>query len=233
MQLMEVGGCPQGYRSTPDTLSGRAGNRVLVALIRGRPSSQSSVGGPTSTERKGDQRGAAWGSGSRDGGCGRSPGAGALASWKGQRAPSLDAQPRRPACRARRGSSRPAEGLPWEANECRGLREPVESRSAPRLSSGGRPGGPSLPLQPLPPSWAGRSRAQVAGRCHGGTYSPALLPQNPNGKDLSVTPLTSDLQTPTSASGACPESSGRQGRPYSTRAGRCPWGTAREHRAGV
>ena len=118
---------------------------------------------------------------------------------EGAEGPSLDARPRRPACRARLCFSRPAEGLPWEANERSGvssrpgdpcvLGEPVESRFlGPQTQFWGQPGWP-LAVPAAPSSLLDRARQSSrwpAGAV--GDGPPALLPRYPNGKDLSITP---------------------------------------------
>ena len=180
------------------------GNRVLVALIRGRPSSWGRLGwgGPTSTERKGDQRGAAWGSGSRDGGCGRSPGAGAQeleprswcpASWKGQRAPpwtpDLDAQPaghaRAPAARQRGFPGKLTNAVGSQGTCGKQVRPPDSVLGADQVA-------PRCPCSPFLPPGLGAAELQVAGQCHGGRASSAAAPESQWERSVRH-PLTSDL----------------------------------------
>lgn len=91
---------------------------------------------------------------------------------------------------------------------------------------------PRCPCSPFLPPGPGAAELQVAGRCHGGRASSAAAPESQWERSVRH-PLTSDLCDPNLSIWGLSRKFRQAGRLHSTRAGRCPWGTAREHRCQV
>lgn len=224
-----------GHRSTPDTLSGRAGKQGLGGSNSGKALElgSSGLGGPyIHREKRGPERGSL-GIRQQRRRMRPEPRSWCPASWKGQRAPpwmpNLDAQPaghtRAPAARQR--------GFPGKLTNAVGSQGTCGKQvCSPDSVLGADQVAPRCPCSPFLPPGPGAAELQVAGRCHGGRASSAAAPESQWERSVRH-PLTSDLCDPNLSIWGLSRKFRQAGRLHSTRAGRCPWGTAREHRCQV
>ena len=191
MQLPWAGGRPQNTCPHQTLRVDLVGKQGLCGLIQGKPSSWGCLGwgGPKSIEKRGPERG---GLGIRQRRRVRpEPRSWCSVSWKGQRAPpwtpNLNTQPAGHACApAARQRGFPGKLMNALGSQA-GLEIPAFSGNLWKAgswapSSGGSPGGPSLSLQPLPPSWTGRGRAPGGQLVLWGTGLQRCCPSIPTGK---------------------------------------------------